>query len=541
MISKVRIQNFKGLRNFELALNPEYNVAVGANGAGKSTLLEAVGLALGGRINGQWPNDALTPYWFHADATKEFFDEYNAGNNPAVPKIVIEVILDNSSKNPDLVRLQGKMNSKNENETGLAFEVALNDDYAKEFWDYMSAWEKNGEGAQLLPTEYFDTYWHSFGSPDRLTRKPRGVNFALIGLQANTLNRGVDRYTRQLLSEHIPDEVSANLSVILRSSFTKSTQSALETVNRKIENDPARPLKQLGIQIDPAVSSQWQAGITPAISDLPFSHAGFGEQSIAKVEVALLKSVEKADLILIEEPENHLSHTKLRQLLNRIKTLGADQQIIVTTHSSFVLNRLGLDGLMLMDGGVGSRLSDLESEDIEFFQKLPNFDTLRLILADYVVLVEGISDLLIVEKAIERIYDKGSSDLGVDIISIEGTKHERWFRLAALLNKRVIGIRDNDGREDGYWEEKYRQSLGNSLLFVGEKSYGRTLEFQLDYANRDKMTTLKKRLEIPVDQSFVEWSTEQKADAALRLVCLPDEDWVIPEYINNAVRAIGVE
>lgn len=541
MISKVRIRNFKGLRNYEARFSPKYNVIVGANGAGKSTLLEAIGLAIGGRINGQWPSDALSPYWFHTETTKEFFDAYSAGQSPEVPKIVIEIILDNSSKNPDLARLQGKMNSKNANETGLAFEVVLNDEYAKEFWDYMAAWKENEVGAQLLPTEYFETYWHSFGSPDRLTRKPRGLNFALIGPQTNTLNRGVDRYTRQLLADHIPDEVAANLSVTLRSSFTSSTQSALESVNEKIKNDPAKPLKQLGIQIDPAVSGQWQSGITPAINSLPFSHAGLGEQSIAKVEVSLLKSATKADLILIEEPENHLSHTKLRQLLDRIKALGADQQIIVTTHSSFVLNRLGLDGLMLMDGGVGSRLSDLDSKDIKFFQKLPNFDTLRLILADHVVLVEGISDLLIVEKAIERNYGMGSSALGIDIISVEGVKHERWFRLAALLDKQVIGIRDNDGRDDGHWEKKYSASLGDSLLFVGKKDYGKTLEPQLYHANKESISALKKQLDIPEDQDFVEWSTAQKADAALQLVDLPDADWKIPDYINEAVRAIFPE
>ena len=541
MISKVRIRNFKGLRNYEARFSPKYNVIVGANGAGKSTLLEAIGLAIGGRINGQWPSDALSPYWFHTETTKEFFDAYSAGQCPEVPKIVIEIILDNSSKNPDLARLQGKMNSKNANETGLAFEVVLNDEYAKEFWDYMAAWKENEVGAQLLPTEYFETYWHSFGSPDRLTRKPRGLNFALIGPQTNTLNQGVDRYTRQLLADHIPDEVAANLSVTLRSSFTSSTQSALESVNEKIKNDPAKPLRQLGIQIDPAVSGQWQSGITPAINNLPFSHAGFGEQSIAKVEVSLLKSATKADLILIEEPENHLSHTKLRQLLDRIKALGADQQIIVTTHSSFVLNRLGLDGLMLMDGGAGARLSDLKSKDIKFFQKLPNFDTLRLILADHVVLVEGISDLLIVEKAIERNYGMGSSALGIDIISVEGVKHERWFRLAALLDKQVIGIRDNDGRDDGHWEKKYSASLGDSLLFVGKKDYGKTLEPQLYHANKESISALKKQLDIPEDQDFVEWSTAQKADAALQLVDLPDADWKIPDYINEAVRAIFPE
>lgn len=541
MISKVRIRNFKGLRNYEEAFNPQYNVIVGANGAGKSTLLEAIGLAIGGRINGQWPSEALSPYWFHTQTTKEFFEAYSAGQRPEVPKIIVEVVLDNSSKNPDLARLQGKMNSKNANETGLAFEVALNDEYAKEFWDYMAAWEANKVGAELFPTEYFETYWHSFGSPDRLTRKPRGLDFALIGPKSISLNRGVDQYTRQLLADHIPDEVAANLSVTLRSAFTSSTQTALESVNDKIMNDPAKPLKQLGIQIDPAVFGQWQSGITPAINSLPFSHAGLGEQAIAKVEVSLLKSATKADLILIEEPENHLSHTKLRQLLDCIKALGTDQQIIVTTHSSFVLNRLGLDGLMLMRGGVGARLSELKSSDIEFFQKLPNYDTLRLILADHVVLVEGISDLLIVEKAIERSYGMGSSSLGIDIISVEGVKHERWFRLAALIDKRVIGIRDNDGRDDGHWEKKYSSSLGDSLLVVGKKANGKTLEPQLAKANESNMPALKKKLKIPEDQGFVEWSTAQKSDAALQLIALPDADWKIPDYINEAVQAIFPE
>lgn len=541
MISDIRIRNYKTLRHYDETFSPKYNVVVGANGAGKSTLLEAIGLALGGRINGQWPSEALSPYWFHTETTREFFEAYSAGQRPEVPRIIIEVVLDNGSKNQDLARLQGKMNSKNAYETGLAFEVALSDDYAKEFWDYMAAWKEDTAGAALFPTEYFETYWHSFGSPDRLTRKPRGLDFALIGPKSISLNRGVDQYTRQLLADHIPDEVAANLSVTLRSAFTSSTQTALESVNDKIMNDPAKPLKQLGIQIDPAVFGQWQSGITPAINSLPFSHAGLGEQAMAKVEVSLLKSATKANLILIEEPENHLSHTKLRQLLDRIKSLGSDQQIIVTTHSSFVLNRLGLDGLMLMGGGAGARLSDLKPTDVEFFQKLPNFDTLRLILADHVVLVEGISDLLIVERAIERCYGTGSSSLGIDIISVEGTKHERWFGLAALLDKRVIGIRDNDGRDDGHWEKKYSSSLGDSLVVVGEKAYGETLEPQLARANEVNMPALKKKLGIPEDEDFVKWSTAQKSDAAFKLIALPDKDWKIPNYINKAVQAIFPE
>lgn len=44
-IKKVKIQNFKCYREFEIELNDGLNIVVGNNDAGKSTILEAINLA----------------------------------------------------------------------------------------------------------------------------------------------------------------------------------------------------------------------------------------------------------------------------------------------------------------------------------------------------------------------------------------------------------------------------------------------------------------------------------------------------------------
>jgi predicted ATP-dependent endonuclease of OLD family len=46
--------------------------------------------------------------------------------------------------------------------------------------------------------------------------------------------------------------------------------------------------------------------------------------------------------VLIEEAENHLSHSNLNALIEHISKNRGDRQLLITTHSSFVLNKLGI-------------------------------------------------------------------------------------------------------------------------------------------------------------------------------------------------------
>lgn len=134
------------------------------------------------------------------------------------------------------------------------------------------------------------------------------------------------------------------------------------------------------------------------INEVPFHYIGKGEQCIIKTRLALSsKKNSEATVLLIEEPENHLSHSKLNQLISDISTDNSGKQIIITTHSSFVANKLGLEHLILLREARVTRVTDLEASD--FFHKLPGYDTLRLVLSQKSILVEGDADELVVQRA----------------------------------------------------------------------------------------------------------------------------------------------
>lgn len=124
-------------------------------------------------------------------------------------------------------------------------------------------------------------------------------------------------------------------------------------------------------------------------------------------------------MLLIEEPENHLSHSNMSRLIDEITQRGAERQIVLATHSNFVLNKLGIDDVKLLSPNSGPMTIDhLPLETKEYFMKLPGYDTLRLILSAKSILVEGPSDELIVQKAYKKEHGKLPLEDGVDVISV---------------------------------------------------------------------------------------------------------------------------
>ena len=71
---------------------------------------------------------------------------------------------------------------------------------------------------------------------------------------------------------------------------------------------------------------------------------GKGKQSFLKAEFALREFTNGKDLdvVLLEEPENHLSHSYMKKMISKIQDNINNSQIFVTTHSSLITSRLGL-------------------------------------------------------------------------------------------------------------------------------------------------------------------------------------------------------
>ena len=136
--------------------------------------------------------------------------------------------------------------------------------------------------------------------------------------------------------------------------------------------------KALSISLDTSSRASWETGVMPHLDDLPLTLVGKGEQNWIKIKLAI-KSSADCHLILIEEAENHLSFSNLNALINHIAGRCGTRQLVITTHSSFVLNKLGVESVILFNRGVAITLNALSSGTRDYFIALRAVDTLRLI------------------------------------------------------------------------------------------------------------------------------------------------------------------
>ena len=183
-------------------------------------------------------------------------------------------------------------------------------------------------------------------------------------------------------------------------------------------------------------------------------------------------------LVMIEEPENHLSFSNLNRLINRIKENYKDKQIIISTHSSFVSNKLGLDNLIILENLKKIKMNDLSKSTKRFFEKIPGYDTLRMILCKKAILVEGDADELVVQKAyMMKNNNRLPIEDGIDVISV-GTSFLRFLEIADKLEKNTVVVTDNDGNYEAICKkyEKY--------LFENAKNYIKIcVDKQIDSGN----------------------------------------------------------
>ncbi|MCF2571113.1 ATP-dependent nuclease [Brevibacterium sp. UCMA 11754] len=536
MIEKVRIRGYRIFRDETFFPQAKLNILVGDNESGKSSLLEAIGLALTGRVNGRRAAEELNPYWFNSKLVAEFFEARAAGDPVAPPTIDIEVFLEN--RDEFARHLLGAHNSDMpvHESAGVRMRIEPDADYAEEMEQHLES------GSVILPVEYYSVDWRTF-KDGVLTKRPKELTTAIIDSRTIRSNNGVDWHLRHILSDHLKPEDKAQVSLAFRTVKEEMTRQHLASVNEGMrELGSVLNGQPISLAMDQSSRTSWDSSVVPHVSDLPFAMAGQGQQATIKIELAMARRAHQAQVVMVEEPENHLSHTSLNMLVKRINDLAGDeQQLFITTHSSFLLNRLGLDGLQLMSEGTISTFGQISASTVKYFQKLPGYDTLRMVLADRFVLVEGPSDELVFERFY---YDETGSrpiEHGIDVFSMRGLSLSRCLELAKVTGKRCAVLRDNDGipSEDLISELGDLVNGTSRSAFIGEPALGNTLEPQILNANPDE-AQMRRVLDITERADPQKWMSNNKTEAALRIAD-SDERLSPPPYFRRAIEFLRGE
>ena len=455
-VRKLKVQNFKRFRSLELDFDVGMNILVGENDAGKSTILEAIHLAVTGLLGGRYLRNELSQHLFNNEVVDSYLESVKRGTAKPLPEIMIEIFLFDGA----FPELEGNDNSTKEKATGFYLKVHLDEVYKAQY----AAMIRSGESLQTLPIEYYTVTCQTFARQGISTRAIP-IKSALIDSSAPRYQNGSDVYVSRLVRDFLDsDDVVGISQAYRRMKEGFRNDSSIAAINDKVQKAAKISSKAVSLSAELPAKSDWEDSLVTCVQGVPFQYIGKGEQSLIKTKLALhQKKAQEAAVILLEEPENHLTHAGLNGLLNHLKTQHAGKQLIVSTHSSFVANKLGLDHLMLLNNGMTVRFAALDPETMQFFQKIAGYDTLRLILAKRAILVEGDSDELIVQKA--YLISKGKLPIedGVDVISV-GTSFLRFLAVADQIKKPVAVVTDNDGNVEAL-NKKY------SAYLSGQKSY----------------------------------------------------------------------
>lgn len=433
---------------------------------------------------------------------------------------------------PASQRLRGTNNSLKVDVPGISLTIEFDEKYSEEYKEYI----KKPQELRTVPVEYYQVNWFAF-SYNPVTSRSIPINVTFIDTTLVRDYSGADKYILKIIDDTLTNKEKADLSLTFRKLKEKfMEEQAIVEINKQLCNKKGEVSdKDLSVSIDISPRTKWESNLTPYLDEIPFSFIGKGEQNSVKINLALESNAE-SHIFLVEEPENHLSFSNMNKLIRKISQKCKGKQLIITTHSAFVLNKLGIENLILFSCNKVMTIEKLSENTKDYFMKLPGYDTLRLILSKKSILVEGPSDELIIQKAYFQEYGKLPIEDGVDVISVRSLAFKRFLEIADLLNLEVYVVTDNDGDIDKL-KEKYKEFENSKNIFISFDNDINcpTLESQVVNINSLEVLNTILGSNFNDKKQILNYMKDNKTEWALK-VFSAKQNICIPGYIQNAIK-----
>lgn len=433
LVKKMKVINFKRFESDEFDFNDDINILVGDNNAGKSTVLEALEIALNFQFRGKQLNAEFSSDFFNASAVSKFLNSPKNIND--FPEIRIEVFLSG------VPEYQGANNIAGVDAQGVMVIAKFDEDYETAYYEYRDS----GEAITSIPVEFYKIEWLDFAW-NKI--KPITKRFKSLYVDSTRIHptHGKNKYISNVLDSVLDKDARYRLDLNYREMFQSLNNTAeVVSVNAGLDSDNKITEKKLSLSANSLPPYSLNSSLQLAVDKIPFHMVGKGEQSKVQIKLAFYNKSEDVDVIMMEEPENHLSHIELNKLIRDIDEHRENKQLFLTTHSSYVLNKLSIDKICLL-GKTYKKLDSLDKSVVRVLKRLPGYDTLRVALTEKVVLVEGPSDELVIKKIYK---DKHNNKLpehdGIDVIVVRGVGFKTFIEIGKEIGTKINVLRDNDG------------------------------------------------------------------------------------------------
>jgi len=523
-IKHMKIKGYKKFKDFTIDFKEHINVLIGENEAGKSTILEAIDIVLNQK---KFNSSSSLEKYFNI----ENVNQYNLSPSiDTLPKIEIELFF-SDEEDLDYEYFNGlHSSSKPVPKNGITFTYKFDENY-REILESMfddSYYEK------FIPTDYYMAEWVTFAGRKYINKKSPIKNVLIDNsIRKNNL---FDSYSKRIFNNNLEVADRQNLSY----QFRKNIQNFID------ENEKQLNIKDYNFGIDE--NKTILDNLLDLKSDgISIQNKGKGKENLIKTEIAL--EVE-SDLILLEEPENHLSYINTRKLIKDIGYMCNEAQIIITTHNPLIVSRLDLRNTIWINKGKCNSLSSVPDETADYFMKTDNMQLLNFILAEKVILVEGNSEYILLPQLTKNSLTFTLEGKNIEILSGGGITYKHYIELSKVIRNNLLVITDNDGDletiESIQELNKGFGNCGNNICIKCSPSIDEfTFEVCLFKKNQSNLKTISdlkpgtkpEYRKVPFDKNLA-YMLKNKTEAALRISeeVQYKEVTLLPVYIQEGIE-----
>lgn len=517
-IKKIKLLNFKRFIEFEIEFDPKMNIIIGDNEAGKSSILQAIELLSSGsrhKVESVGLESLL-----NKTAISDFFKTDRSFEK--LPEVHIEAYFSDET-NPDLF---GKHNTDKTNSSGLHMIYQPNEDLINEISQLLA------DGSENFPFEFYTVKFITFNG-EAYTGYRRFLKCLTIDSTKINSENANKEYIRTIYDSTVDLVTRIGLQNEYRQQKLQFKEKNFKTINDE--------LGEYEFTVRTGSKFNLETDITLTQDNIPIDERGKGRQCFIKTEFALSRNSEKRtiDVLLLEEPENHLSHSNMKLLVSKISNTHQNQ-IIIATHSSLISTRLDLRKSILINSSSKKpvTLKNLSNSTAKFFMKAPDNNILELVLSSKVILVEGDAEYMLIDAMYSKETGRSLESDNVHVISVGGTSFKRYMELARELGIRTAVVRDNDKDYQVNCVENYIEHVSDKIkVFSDEDTERYTFEVCIYQDNKAICdATFSGRR---ISKTPLEFMLSHKAESAFQLLDNHSELLTVPDYIKRAITWIN--
>lgn len=523
-ITKIKLLNFKRFETFEVAFDKEINLLIGDNEAGKSSILTAIDLVISGSRNKV--ETIGLEYLFNSSVVENFLKSDK--NYAKLPKLEIELFLSENN-----IETDGRINSDKIDANGLKLTCKPNDEFSADIVKILK------QDNCLFPFEYYSIEFKTFADQTYSSYKKYLKHILIDNSQVNS---------EYAMKEFVKDIYNSSVkSAIEKYTHQHEYRSHKEEFKNKAFKEINERLGEYKFAIKSNSKSNLETDLTIFEGNISIDNKGKGRQCIIKTELALSRNDNDLEIVLLEEPENHLSHSNMKKLIQKISS-SANKQIFIATHSDLISTRLDLRKSILLNSTTTKplKLSNLPNDTAKFFIKAPDNNILEFILSKKVILLEGDAEYILMDALFKNETGEQIESSEIHIIAVDGITFKRYLDIALILNIKTAVITDNDKNYAENCVENFSEyTKDNIKVFSDSDDTRSTFEICIYQDNAKICDELFKgrlrvykngRQSLTVQEYMVH--KNNKAEVAYTLLDKKSDEILAPQYIKDAIKWI---